>query len=71
LPAYYGEGQVAVKGDGAPKHHFLAQLLLPLNLRQQKFLPAFGTVNIGGTELGRPTISVPVEQQQRVVTGRF
>ena len=30
-----------------------------------------GTVNIAGTELGSQTISVPVEQQQRVVTGRF
>ena len=47
-------------GVGA-KHNFLAQFLLPLNLRQQKFFPAIGTVNIAGTELGRQAVAVPAE----------
>jgi hypothetical protein len=59
------------KGCIGTKHHFLAQFLLPLNLRQQKFFPAIGTMNIAGPQLGRQTVAVSVEEQQRMVAGRL
>ena len=38
----FGEGGVGTK------HHLLAQRLLPLNLRQEKFFPVLGTVHVPG-----------------------
>lgn len=43
------------------KHQFLAKLLLPLNLGQQKFFLALGAVNIAGPQLSRQTVAVPAE----------
>ena len=60
-----GEG-----GVGA-KHHFLAQLLLPFDLWQEKFFPILGAVHVAGSQLGRQTVTLATEQQQRVIAGRF
>jgi hypothetical protein len=60
-----GEGRVG------PKHHFLAQLLLPLDLRQQHVFPAIGTVHITGPQLGGQTVALAAEQQERVIAGRL
>jgi len=54
-----------------PKHHFLAQLLLAVNLGQQEFFPPLGAVRVAGPQLARQTITVPVEQQQWVIAGRL
>src|SRR5450759_442583 len=55
---WLGEGCVG------PKHHLLAQLLLPLDLRQQELLPTLGAVHVAGPSLGCQTITLAVEQQQ-------
>ena len=49
------------EGGVGSKRHFLAQLLLPLDLRQQKFLPALCAVHVAWTQLCRQTIAVSVE----------
>ena len=53
-------------GEGCvgPKRHFLAQLLLPLNLRQQQFFLVVGTADVARAQLGGQTITLPIEQQQ-------
>ena len=58
----FGEGGVGTK------HHLLAQRLLPLNLRQEKFFLVLGTVHVSRTELRRQTVAVSIKQQQRVIT---
>ena len=58
----------APSGPGA-EHGFLAQLLLPLHLGEQEFFPIVGTVDVAGPELRRQTVTLTVEQQQRVITG--
>src|ERR1700730_7501991 len=54
-----------------PKDYLLTQLLLPLDFRQQQFFPVLGTVDVAGPELGSQTVTLAIEQQQRVVAGRF
>jgi hypothetical protein len=49
-----------------PKHHFLAQFLLALDLRKKHFLPVLGAMYVPRSQLARQTVSFPVEQQQRV-----
>jgi hypothetical protein len=58
-----GEG-----GVGA-KDHLFAQLLLPLDLGKQQFLPVAGTVDVAGPRLCRQTVALAVEPQQRVIAG--
>ena len=57
------------KGCVGPKHYFLAQLLLPLNLGQQKFCPTLGTVHVSGPQLCSQTVAFAAEQQQWVIAG--
>jgi len=53
--------------------HFgaLAQLLLPLDLRKQDFLPILGAVDVSGPQLRYQAVALAAEQQQRVMAGRF
>jgi len=44
---------------------------LPLDLRQQQFFPAVGTVDVAGTQLGGEAVAFAIEQQQGMVAGRF
>jgi hypothetical protein len=48
----------APSGPG-PEHDFLAQLLLPLDLGQEQFVPIVGTVHAAGPQLCRQTIARP------------
>src|SRR6266851_3289600 len=58
------------RGIGS-KHHFLPQFLLALDLWQKHFIPVLGTMYVAGPQLRSQTISLPVEQQQRVIAGRL
>ena len=49
--------------------NLFALRLLPVDLRQQEFLPTVGAVDIAGTQLGGQTVAFVVEQQQRIITG--
>ena len=60
---WLGEGSVG------PKHHLLALLLLLLDFRQQEFFPVIGAVHVARSQLGRQTVTLAIEQQQRVITG--
>jgi len=42
--------------------HFLASLLLPLDLRQQQFLLAFGAGNVAGAQLRGEAVAFAIEQ---------
>src|SRR5208282_6154548 len=57
------------KGGVATEGHLFALRLLPVDLRQQKFLPAVRAVDVAGTQLGGQTVAFTIEQQQRMVTG--
>src|SRR3984957_12300270 len=57
------------KGGVATEGHLLALRLLPVDLRQQKFLPAGGAVDVAGPQLGGQAVALAVEQQQRMITG--
>ncbi len=59
------------KGCIGTKRNFPPEFLLPLNLRQQKFFLAIGTMNFAGAQLGRQIVAVSVEEQQRMVAGRL
>ena len=50
-----------------PKRHVFPFGLLALNLGQQQLIPTLGTVHVAGTELGRQTVAVSIEQKQRVI----
>src|SRR5450759_80338 len=43
------------------KHHFFAEFLLALNLRQQQLLPVLGTVHIIRPQFGRQKATLSVE----------
>jgi len=45
------------KGGVGPEPDFLAQLLLPLDLRQQELLPPIGAVNVAGAQLRGNTVA--------------
>jgi len=51
------------------EHHFLAEPLLPFDLRQQHLFPPVGAVHVAGPQLGCQTVTLAVEQQQRVIAG--
>jgi len=44
---------------------------LSLDLRQQHLFPAVGAVHVAGPQLRRQTVALAIEQQQRVIAGRF
>jgi hypothetical protein len=46
----------------AAKDYLLAQLLLPLDLRQQQFFPVVRAMHVAGPQLGSQTIALTVEQ---------
>ena len=54
------------KGSIGPKRNFVPHPLLALDLRQQQLFPTLRAVNIARTELRRQTITLAIEQQQRV-----
>ena len=58
-----GEGRVAAEG------HLLALRLLPVDLGQQQFLPAVGTVDVARAQFRRQAVALVVEQQQRMIAG--
>src|ERR1035437_1592610 len=62
---WLGEGCIGAK------HYFLTQFLLALDFRQKHFLPVLGTMYVAGPQLRSQTVSLPVEQQQRVIAGRL
>jgi uncharacterized membrane protein YeaQ/YmgE (transglycosylase-associated protein family) len=43
--------------------------MLPFDLRQQHVLPAVGAMNVSGTQLHSQTVTLAIEQQQRVIAG--
>src|ERR1019366_817557 len=51
------------EGGIGSKHHFLAQLLLPLNLGQQKFFPTLGTVHVSGPQLCSQTAALAIKSR--------
>ena len=53
------------------KHHFLTQYLLAFDFRQKHVLPILGAIYVARSQLRTQTVSLPVEQQQRVIAGRF
>jgi hypothetical protein len=57
------------EGGIGPDHHLLALLLLPLDLGQQPCFPTLGALHVAGPQLGRQTVTFPVEQQQRMIAG--
>jgi hypothetical protein len=59
------------KGRITPEGNRLPHLLLPCDLRQQELFPALGAVHVAGPQLGRQTITLLLEQQQRVITARL
>jgi len=58
-----GKGRISSEPD------FLAQLLQPLDLRQQELLPAVGAVNVAWPQLCGNAVSPAVEQEKRVIGG--
>jgi len=44
---------------------------LPINLRQQQFLPALGAVDVAPPQLGRQAIPLPGEHGQRMIASGF
>jgi hypothetical protein len=58
-----------LKGGVATEGHLFALRLLPVDLRQQEFLPAVRAVDVAGTQLGGQAVALAVEQQQRMITG--
>src|SRR5436309_3847237 len=54
-----------------PKDYLLTQLLLSLDFRLPQFFPVLATVDVAEPELGRQTVALAIEQQQRVIAGRF
>jgi hypothetical protein len=56
--------------DGS-KHHCLTQYSLAFDFRQKHFLPILGAMHVARSQLRTQTVSLPVEQQQRVIAGRF
>src|ERR1039457_258083 len=56
-----GEGSIGTK------HHLPAQFLLALDLRQKHFIPVLGAMYVAGSQLRSQTVSLPIEQEQRVI----
>ena len=53
------------------KHHFHSQFLSVLDLWQKQLIPVLSTVHVAGPQLRRQIITLAIEQQQRVIAGRF
>src|SRR5580704_4428943 len=56
------------EGSIGTKQHLPAQFLLALDLRQKHFIPVLGAMYVAGSQLRSQTVSLPVEQEQRVIT---
>ena len=55
------------EGGVSPERHALTLGLLALNLRQEQLVPVVGAGDVARPQLGRQTVAVIVEQEQRVV----